>query len=55
MPTLSPHICPDQIRLYHIQLSVWSFKVSCGFELIVENFVLSILFFLVFLWEKLEP
>lgn len=30
MPALLPHMCPDQIRLYHIQLSAWSLGF-CGF------------------------
>lgn len=54
MPTLSPHIWPDQIRLYHIQLSVWSLGFLRFFELLVEIF-LSCLSCLVFFGEKLEP
>ena len=38
MSTLSPHICPDQIRLYHIQLSVWSLGLLRFFELLIEIF-----------------
>jgi hypothetical protein len=55
MPTVSPHICPDQIRLYHIQLSVWSLGSSRFFELLVENFFPVYLVLLVCFGEKLEP
>lgn len=52
MPTLSPHICPDQIRLYHIQLSVWSLGFLRSFQLLVEIFCPVYLVFLVLLWGK---
>ena len=51
IPALSPHICPDQIRLYHIQLSVWSLGFLRFFELLVEIF-LSCLSCLSGLWGK---
>lgn len=49
MLALSPHICPEQIRLYHIQLSAWSLGF-CGFlNCLSRFFLLSILSF----WSSL--
>lgn len=54
MSTLSPHICPDQICLYHIQLSVWSLGFLRFLNCLSRFFYPVYLVFLVF-GEKLEP